>query len=407
MRDHISAVVHARNVVTPERTPSVAPKVLLYSHDTFGLGNIRRTLLLAEALGTEYPEASLLIVTGSPMIHAFRIPPGIDYIKLPCVTRSDVDRYAPTYLSTHEGEVANIRRGVLERAVLGFAPDLMIVDKRAAGIGGELLEPLRALRRARMPSKVVLGIRDILDAPQPTRLSLKRARDMRTIARYYDEVWIYGNRSIFDAVAEYGFPADVARKTHFCGYLKRPTRRPAAHDGSPRVLVTTGGGEDGTELIEIYLQGLMALPRSVALHTTVVFGPQMSAAARARIVRLYGGLADVAFLDFDPDLASRYAEADLVVSMAGYNTVCELLSSAHRAVLVPRSKPVGEQLLRARLFAALGLFDIVEPDDLRPDLLVASVLAALKRPATQRSIDLDGLPRIQQRVAALLRDLDP
>ena len=30
-------------------------------------------------------------------------------------------------------------RGLLERAILGFAPDLMIVDKRAAGIGGELL----------------------------------------------------------------------------------------------------------------------------------------------------------------------------------------------------------------------------------------------------------------------------
>src|SRR6058998_2676046 len=208
----MTTALRTPKAVAPVRlaTP-VAPKILFYSHDTFGLGNIRRTLLLAETLGAAYPRGSLLIVTGSPMIHAFRIPPRTDYIKLPCLTRSDADRYEPTYLSTERGEVADMRRGVLERAVLGFAPDLMIVDKRAAGIGGELLEPLRALRRARMPSKVVLGIRDILDAPQPTRLSLKRARDMRTIARYYDEVWIYGNRSIFDAVAEYGFPADVAR----------------------------------------------------------------------------------------------------------------------------------------------------------------------------------------------------
>jgi len=386
--------------------PSIAPKVLLYSHDTFGLGNIRRTLLLAEALVTEYPAASLLIVTGSPMIHAFRIPARTDYIKLPCVTRSDVDRYDPAYLGTQESEVDQMRRGVLERAVLGFAPDLMIVDKRAAGIGGELLDTLRALRRMRLPAKVVLGIRDILDAPQPTRLSLKRARDMRTIARYYDEVWIYGERSIFDAVAEYGFPTEVARKTHFCGYLKRPTRRPPAHDGPPRALVTTGGGEDGTELIETYLKGLMTLPRSVALQTTVVFGPQMSASARQRILHTYFGLSDLTFLDFDADLTARYAAADVVVSMAGYNTVCELLSSAHRAVLVPRSKPVGEQLLRARLFAERGLFDIVEPADLGPDRLIATVLAALERPEQPPRIDLDGLPRIQERVAALLRDLE-
>jgi predicted glycosyltransferase len=406
MRRPLAVAVHAASTALPKRLPSIAPKVLLYSHDTFGLGNIRRTLLLAETLATGYPGASLLIVTGSPMIHAFRIPQKVDYIKLPCVTRSDLDLYDPAYLGVRESEVTDIRRGVLERAVLGFAPDLMIVDKRAAGIGGELLGPLRELRRLRRPSKIVLGIRDILDAPQPTRLSLKRAHDMRTIARYYDEVWIYGDRSIFDAVAEYGFPPDVARKTHFCGYLKRPTREPIAQDGPPRVLVTTGGGEDGRELIETYLEGLMALPRSVALDTTVVFGPQMSAAARARLARTYGGLADVAFLDFDPDLASRYAAADVVVSMAGYNTVCELLSSAHRAVLVPRSKPVGEQLLRARLFAARGLFDIVEPDDLRPGSLIAAVLAAVNRPQARPSIDLDGLPRIQQRVAALLADLD-
>ena len=51
-----------------------SPKIVLYSHDTFGMGNIRRTLLLSQEFITEYPGASILIITGSPMIHAFRIP---------------------------------------------------------------------------------------------------------------------------------------------------------------------------------------------------------------------------------------------------------------------------------------------------------------------------------------------
>jgi len=401
MPNPMNAAIVDRDV-KPHRAASPAPKVLLYSHDTFGLGNIRRTLLLAEALGQAYPSASLLIVTGSPMIHAFRIPSRTDYIKLPCLTRSDADRYEPAYLSTQRAEVTDMRRGVLERAVLGFAPDLMIVDKRAAGIGGELLEPLKSLRRMHPATKVVLGIRDILDAPAATRLSLRRARDMRTIARYYDEVWIYGERSIFDAVVEYGFPPEVAQKTRFCGYLKRPTRRIEPHDGPPRVLVTTGGGEDGAELIETYLEGLIALPRSVALHTTIVFGPQMAASDQQRLLARFGAISDVTFLDFDPDLSSRYASADVVVCMAGYNTVCELMSTAARAVLVPRSRPVAEQLLRARLLAARGLFDIVEPDALRPDHLIEVVRRSLARPPARVPVDLDGLPRIQQRVAALL-----
>ncbi|HKB10016.1 MAG TPA: glycosyltransferase [Vicinamibacterales bacterium] len=385
-----------------ERAPSISPKILLYSHDTFGLGNIRRTLLLAETLGEEYPGASLLIVTGSPMIHAFRIPPRTDYIKLPCLTRSHADRYDPAYLSAYPAEIGDIRRGVLERSILGFAPDLMIVDKRAGGIDGELIEPLRALKRQGLPTRIVLGLRDIIDSPAATRVSLRRARDMQTIARYYDEVWIYGERALFDAVAEYRFPPDVARKTRFCGYLKRPTHRSGPHDGPPRALVTPGGGEDGTELVETYLAGLETLPRSVALQTTVVFGPQMPSAAREQLRRRFGRLADVEFLDFEPDLSSRYASVDVVVAMAGYNTVCELLSCAHRAVLVPRSAPVSEQLLRARLLAARGLFDLVEPQSLRPDVLIEAVLRALTRGPVEPPIDLDGLPRIRSRVARLL-----
>ncbi|MEN3329967.1 MAG: hypothetical protein V7638_4774, partial [Acidobacteriota bacterium] len=61
------------------------PRILLYSHDTFGLGNIRRTLLLAQEVIEQYPKAAVLLVTGSQMIHSFRIPEGVDYIKLPCL----------------------------------------------------------------------------------------------------------------------------------------------------------------------------------------------------------------------------------------------------------------------------------------------------------------------------------
>ena len=383
---------------------SAGPKVLLYSHDTVGLGNIRRTLLLAEAIRQEYDSASILIVTGSPMIHAFRIPEGVDYVKLPCLDRTAAEHYEPRFLTARPGEVNRVRRAVLEESILGFSPALMIVDKRAGGVDGELLETLQALRRARS-TRLVLGIRDILDEPERTRRSFERSRAMDTIARYYDEVWIYGERSIFDPVKEYAFPETVARRTYFCGYLKRPTRATTRNGGPPRVLVTAGGGGDGSELIGIYLDGLASLPRRIALRTTVVFGPQMAPGCRAAILERYGSFADVTFLDFEADLTERYAECDVVVSMAGYNTVCELLSFARRAVLVPRAEPVREQLLRARLFAARGYVDLVEPQDLDPEVLMAKVLGALEDPRPPSpGVDLDGLPRIRQRVRRLLAE---
>ena len=388
----------------PLRVSSVLrPKVLLYSHDTFGLGNIRRTLLLAEELRNQYDGAAILIVTGSPMIQAFRIPAGIDYVKLPCLDRTDSERYEPRFLQQCADEVKRTRSAILRNTVLGFDPDLMIVDKRAGGVDGELLPTLRALRESDSIAKLVLGMRDILDAPERTRANLKDNGSFEIIEEFYDEVWIYGSRCIFDAVKEYDFPDSVARITHFCGYLKRPTAQPVHDDGPPQILVTTGGGGDGLVLIRTYLEGLAELPRSTALRTTVVFGPQMSLPDREGLLNEFGYLADVVFMDFEADLAKRYAAADVVVSLAGYNTVCELLSFAHRAILVPRAEPVQEQLIRARLLAARGYFDLIEPGDLKPNILIARVLSALKpTPTIVPPLDLDGLPRVTQRTAALL-----
>jgi predicted glycosyltransferase len=379
------------------------PKILLYSHDTFGLGNIRRTLLLAEELSGQYPGAAILMVTGSQMVHSFRIPDGVDYIKLPCLDRVDAERYEPRFLRSWSEEVKRTRSAILEKSVLGFEPDLMIVDKRPAGVDGELAVTLREVRRKRLPTKLVLGVRDILDEPERTRNTLRGNGSFETIERFYDEVWVYGSQSIFDTVKEYGFPASVAGITRFCGYLKRPTAPRTRESGPPRVLVTTGGGGDGTSMIGAYLEGLASLPRNVALRTTVVFGPQMSEGARAEMRGRFGYLADVTFSDFEPDLTRLYSESDIVVSMAGYNTVCELLSFGHHAILVPRAEPVQEQLIRARLLAAQGLFDIVEPQELKPAALISKVLAALKPVEVARTpFDLDGLPRIRERMRALL-----
>ena len=388
----------------PAAATARTAKILIYSHDTFGLGNIRRTLLLAQTLREEFSNASILLVTGSPVIHSFRIPDRVDYIKLPCLDRVAADLYAPLYLSQHGAVVKQLRQDLLHRSILSFSPDLMIVDKKPGGIDNELLATLEALHRLPQRPQLVLGVRDILDAPERTRRSLHDSHSFALIDRFYDEVWVYGVPEIFDHLAEYQYPAHIAAKTHYCGYLRRPSEPAPKKNHTPRVLVTTGGGADGHAVVEAYLAGLVDLPRRFALRTKVIFGPQMPAADRADLLARYGQLHDVKFRDFKADLTEEYAKADVVVSMAGYNTVCELLSCGKRAVLVPREQPVQEQLIRARKLADMGLFHLVEQSQLTPTLLLETVISALdKETGTPSPIDLDGLPRIRRRVYELLQ----
>jgi predicted glycosyltransferase len=383
---------------------NLQPKIILYSHDTFGLGNIRRTLLLAENLIKEYPRASILIITGSPVIHAFRLPEGIDYIKLPSLDRVNAERYEPLLLADCATEIRSTRAAILEKAILGFAPDLLIVDKRAAGIDGELLDTLELLKAKNCSTKIVLGLRDILDAPARTAKTLRDNGSFETIEKYYDEVWIYGASEIFDAVREYEFPASIAKKTRYCGYLKRRLMNNTKGNGALRILATTGGGGDGSRMIETFLQSLPLLSKEIAVRATVIFGPQMPAAKREEFQTRYAN-ADTQFLDFEPDLTKHYTEADVVVSMAGYNTVCELLSLNKRAVLVPRSEPVQEQLIRARLLSGNGFFEYIEPKELDAAMMSRKIMHSMKTICVGKHfLDLDGLPRINERVRDLLTE---
>ena len=62
-------------------------RLMVYSHDTYGLGNLRRMLSICQTLSDAFPEMTILLLSGSPMMQSFRMPARLDYIKLPCLTR--------------------------------------------------------------------------------------------------------------------------------------------------------------------------------------------------------------------------------------------------------------------------------------------------------------------------------
>ena len=143
-------------------------RILVYSHDTFGLGNIRRMLEISKHLAASDPDVSILIISGSPMLHAFRIPQRIDYIKLPCLTRTTRGGYEVKYLQSSFADIMRLRANIILSAVLDFAPDLILVDKKPFGVGNELAPVFDLVRRRLQRPKMVLLLRDILDSPEST-----------------------------------------------------------------------------------------------------------------------------------------------------------------------------------------------------------------------------------------------
>jgi predicted glycosyltransferase len=381
-------------------TPPGAAKIMHYCHDTYGLGHLRRTLTLADDLRARMPHLSQLIVTGSPVAHRFPYPEDTDFIKLPAVVKTGAGRYEARSLPIPIGEVREMRSDILLSAARHFQPDALIVDHAPAGLQGEAVATLRYLKEHAPRTRLVLGLRDVVDEAPRVRRAWMEDGTYLLLDDVYDLILVYGHRHLYDPVAEYRFSPRAAAKTRFVGYLGRPpaTRpREEVRAGlrlktDRLVVVTAGGGGDGRQLFETVLAGLRLRPDPIAFDCLLVGGPLVAADDRARLEQLTDGLPGVHLLDFAEEMTSYLGAADAVVSMGGYNSVCELLSLQRPALIVPRVRPRTEQLIRAETLSRLGLVRMLHPDDLSPHRLMAEVSAMLAEPAARRPyLGLDGL----------------
>ena len=387
-------------------------RLLIYSHDTFGLGNIRRIMNIATYLHQAVPDLSILIVTGSPMIQSFRIPKGIDYIKLPCLSRTEREGYSAKYLDSKIGEVIQLRSDLILSAILNFEPDVMIVDKKPYGVKHELRKALNFAKTYMPKTRTVLLLRDILDAPATTTKVWEDNGYYEAVKSSYDLVLVLGTPEIFDLRVEYGFPISASEKVEFCGYIQpqallrdRDAIRRELHVESDErlVLVTPGGGEDGHALIQTYIQALQLMPIGARIRSLIVTGPEMSEAQRKALNQSALRFPSVSMLEFTNDLPSYMNASDLVVSMGGYSTVCEILSLKKRAIIVPRVRPVEEQLIRAERMARLDLLTTIHPDSLTPQGLLDTILVEISSDQPLRpTLDLTALPTLTNHVSMLL-----
>src|SRR5262249_15426383 len=146
-----------------------------------------------------------------------QLTPPIDILKLPGLRKVSNDEYAPRRLRIPISEIRALRSDLLHAAVKAYRPTVVLVDKHPFGAKGEFRAGLEALRAA--GGCAVLGLRDILDEPASVLREWSTYRMRERIAAFYDLVLVYGDRSVFDPIAEYEFPENLAARTRFCGYV--------------------------------------------------------------------------------------------------------------------------------------------------------------------------------------------
>ncbi|MBG6085331.1 glycosyltransferase family protein [Zhihengliuella flava] len=374
-------------------------RIVLYSHDSVGLGHTRRNLAIAHALSAALPaltgrRVSGLLITGERTATSYACPEGWDWVVMPGIAKGDAG-YTPRTLNVGMSRLMGVRSAVIDAALRTFRPHVMLVDRHAFGVDGELRGPLERLKSERPQCQLVLGLRDVLDAPEVAQREWAGV-GLERVTALFDQVWVYGDPAVHDGVKAGELPVELIEKIRFTGYLAqgrqaRTTRRLQALE--PYVVTMAGGGADGFELTARAAQA----PVPTGYRHLIVTGPQMPAESRAEVRALAGERTEVRTTV--PDGLACLRAASAAVVMGGYNTVCEALSTGTPTLVVPREVPRTEQLIRARSLHRRGAIDLLRQGEASPERLGAWLEAAVVRePAAVRTpregLDTGGLARV-------------
>ena len=383
-------------------------RIMLYSHDTFGLGHLRRCRTLANAFVEDLPGTSALIVTGSRIAGAFSFRDEVDFVKIPSVVKRGAGDYEPVSPHLDITETLDLREALLRETAERFAPDIFIVDKEPMGLRGEVESTLVAMRMA--GCKTVLGLRDVMDSPQQLAEEWQGTGMIDKIASLFDEVWIYGPEGFWDPLKAMVLPDHLRSRIRYTGFLRREAASDIFVDrhALPEhfTLVTAGGGGDGGDIMTSVLTACEH-DRTFDHPLVLVPGPFMAAQDRAELHARADHLTHVQIIDFEEELEAIVARADAVVGMCGYNTFCEILSFDKPALFIPRTTPREEQLIRAGEAEKRGACSMLLPEDARdPEKMMAALrnlLAASPPSSAKAPLALNGLETVSARVATLLQ----
>lgn len=392
----------------PYRPPR-APRIMLYSHDTFGLGHLRRSRALAQAITAADRSASALILTGSPVAGRFDFPARVDHVRLPGVTKRRDGTYVSQTLGMDIEETTDLRAGLIRSTAEQYEPDVLIVDKEPTGFRGELLPTLEMLLE-RGRARLVLGLRDVLDEPAVLAAEWARKGAVAATEKFYDEIWIYGLRSIYDPTDGLPLSAEARARMHWTGYLRRSLAGQAdVPPQDPYILVTPGGGGDGQTMVDLVLSAYERDP-DLAPRAVLVYGPFLSGDIRAQFEARVAALSGrVTAVGFESRIETLFQGAEGVVCMGGYNTFCEVLSFDKRAVIVPRTVPRLEQWIRASRAEALGLVTMLDEtrDGMTPEAMIAAIRRLPRQNLPSEALSdglLRGLDHVTARIATLLTE---
>ncbi len=375
-------------------------KVMFYCQHVLGMGHLVRSLEIVQALN----EYEVYFLNGGELLPEVQIPPAIHVINLPPI-KSDSEfeglQSADSTLPLEE-----IKRARLNLILLEFdriQPEVLILELFPFGrkrFAFELVPLLARIRLLGGKTKVVCSLRDILVSKSDQTRHEEWV--VALMNRYFDLLLVHSDptfQTLDETFSQTQALACDIQYTGFVAQMAPPSQTepleyiPNDPEGTPLIVVSIGGGRVGYELVECAVKASGQL-RSSLPHRMVIFtGPYMSEKEYSNLQQLVRGKPHIVLQRYTNQFLSYMNSADLSISMAGYNTCMNIVSTGVRALVLPfMGRGNEEQLIRTRKLEEQGKVIGLDPPKLDSDYLMRKIEERLRTSSClqESSIDIQG-----------------
>jgi predicted glycosyltransferase len=354
-------------------------RVLLYYQHLKGIGHVKRSWNLARELAKS---SQLTLVQGGPPPSL--PPPDLRLVQLDPLLLGD-GLYDP-FGRLPVKEVFLRRRAVLRE--LAREPfDLVIVELFPFGrrkFAAEILFLLEEVRRSNPAVRFVSSVRDIL-----VEREKESVEESLELSRRFEQIWVHSDPRLIPWEL-----ADSLENVRYTGFVSEGNA-PCAGPREKRILVSAGGGGLGEE---IYRAAAAVAGRFPDFVFHFVLGPFSRAGLGRDIQTWAGGRTGLEISGLLPDFEAELCRSSLSLSMAGYNTVMNLVSARCPALVFPFSGD-REQRIRAEAF---GLYlGMLRWESLEPPVLEKLMRERMATPYPKLLPDLNGAARARELLESL------
>lgn len=347
-------------------------KILHYCQHVLGIGHFLRSMEIAAAFSAH----KVFFVEGGDPLPGFHAPAHVQRIALPPL------RMDPEFrnLEAAEGDVREVqarRREILLDVWKTVRPHVLLIELFPFGrkrFRFELIPLLEENAASVHRARVVCSLRDIL--VEKADQEAYEEKVLCLVNRYFDLILVHADPACVRLDETFRRVSDMRPPVHYTGYVTRSLPDPPPPKVRGRIVLSTGGGRVGIDFMEAVFRAFFKIPQpELRLH--VHEGPFMEPGDRMGLSALSGADPRISWHPFCHEFLKELAQAELSLSMAGYNTCMDILASGVTALVYPFPQN-REQALRSHRLESRGVLRVIRSLD--PERLAVEIQEALTSP---------------------------